>query len=79
MYDFGSKPQKSLTIEQLAKETGESIATIRFWTREGLLKISGRTPGGYQLYFPDQIAKVHLIRQLQKEERLTIEEIKKRI
>lgn len=74
-----SKTQKSLTIGQLAKETGESIATIRFWTREDLLKISGKTPGGYQLYSLDQITKVYLIRKLQKEERLIIEEIKRRI
>lgn len=72
-------PSEKLTIGKLAKKTGETIVTIRFWTQEGLLKIIGKTSGGYQLYSSDQISRVYLIRKLQQEERLTIGEIKERL
>ncbi len=72
------KLKGDLTIGRLAKETGETVATVRFWTEEGLLKIAGKTSGGYQLFGRDQISRINLIRKLQKEERLTIKEIKER-
>ncbi len=66
-------------IGQLAKATGETIHTLRFWTREGLLKVKKRTKTGYQLYESNMIDRVREIRRLQKEERLTIAEIKRRL
>lgn len=70
------KSKKSLLkIGELAKETGELITTIRYWTNEGLLKVEKRTKGGYQLYDLSMIERVKEIRHLQKEKRLTIAEI----
>ena len=66
-----------LKIGKLAKETGETIHTLRYWTKMGLLKVSKYTEGGYQLYSPDVIKQIKKIRILQKEKRLTINEIKK--
>ena len=41
-----------LRIGQLAKMTGEPNATLRFWTKEGLLQVADTTDSGYQLYTP---------------------------
>ncbi|EKE15466.1 MAG: Fic [uncultured bacterium] len=66
-----------LKIGELAKKTKETIHTLRYWTKMGLLKVTKHTEGGYQLYSPDTITQAEKIRKLQKEKRLTIEEIKK--
>jgi Fic family protein len=67
--------QKLLKIGELADLADETVATIRHWTNKDLLPVSDRTPGGYQLYAPDCVAKCKQIRRLQKEQRLTLEEI----
>lgn len=67
---------KLLKIGELAKETGETVYTLRFWTKEGLLEVKDYTRGGYQLYEPSVVDRVKEIRRLQKEKRLTIAEIK---
>ncbi len=66
-----------LKIGELAKESGETIHTLRFWTKEGLLEVKEHTKSGYQLYSVNAIGKIKYIRRLQQEKRLTIEEIKK--
>lgn len=71
------KRTKLLKIGELAKEAGELITTIRYWTKEGLLTVKDFTKGGYQLYEPSMIERVRKIRQLQNEKRLTLAEIKK--
>ncbi len=68
-----------LKIGELAKETGETIHTLRYWTKMGLLKVTKYTEGGYQLYSPDSIKQAKKIRRLQKNKRLLLTEIKKRI
>lgn len=73
---FNSTSGNLLKIGELAKITGETIHTLRYWTKMGLLPITDYTQGGYQLYSPDAAQKVKLIRKLQQEKRLTIEEIK---
>lgn len=65
-----------LKIGELAKETNETIHTLRYWTKEGLLSVGQYTEGGYQLYSPVMIKRAKEIRRLQKEKRLTIKEIK---
>ncbi len=69
---------KLLKIGELAKETTETIHTLHFWTREGLLTVADYTEGGYQLYSASMIERAKEIRKLQNEERLTIREIKER-
>lgn len=68
--------KKLLKIGELAKKTTETIHTIRYWTKEGLLIVADKTKGDYQLYHPSMIERVKKIRRLQKEKRLTIREIK---
>jgi Fic family protein len=74
-----SIPKKLLKIGELAKAAGESVPTIRYWTKEGLLYVAELSKGGYQMYLPDMIERVKQIRSLQTEKRLTIEELKKTI
>lgn len=73
------KENKLLRIGELAKQTGESVTAIRFWTKEGLLTVKNFTKGGYQLYEPSMIERIKEIRRLQNEKRLTIAEIKEKI
>ncbi|MEK7523829.1 MAG: Fic family protein [Patescibacteria group bacterium] len=77
--DPASKSQKKtklLKIGELARATGESVATIRFWTEEELLEVEQYTESGYALYASSMIERVNKIRRLQKEKRLTIAEVK---
>ncbi|MEK7514094.1 MAG: Fic family protein [Patescibacteria group bacterium] len=67
---------KLLKIGDLAKLSGETVATLRFWTKNGLLLVAGHTNGGYQLYDQSMVNRVKAIRKLQAEKRLTIKEIK---
>lgn len=71
-----SPAKKLLKIGELAKTVEESVPTIRYWTQEGLLEVAEYTAGGYQLYSEEMIKRAKKIRQLQKEKRLTIQEIK---
>ena len=64
-----------LRIGQLARETGESNPTIRFWTKEGLLHVADTTEAGYQLYHPSMVQRAAKIRELQGQ-RFTLSEIK---
>jgi len=74
-----NEAKKLLTIGKLAKETGELVTTIRFWTKEGLIEVKEYSKGGYQLYDPTMIERAKQIRQLQNEKRLTITEIKEEL
>jgi Fic family protein len=69
--------QPRLKIGELAKLTGESVPTIRYWTKEGLLKEQAYTAGGYKLYDQYEAEKAGKIRQLQDSQRLTLAEIKR--
>jgi len=66
-----------LKIGELAKETGETIHTLRYWTKERLLDVAKYTEGGYHLYSPFMIKRAKEIRKLQNEKRFSIAEIKK--
>lgn len=66
-----------LKIGELAKAVGESVPTIRHWTKEGLLDIAEVTESGYQLFSVDMIKRCEKIQKL-KSQRLTLGEIKER-
>jgi Fic family protein len=63
-----------LKIGALAKEAGESIATIRYWTKLGLIEVSTTTASGYQLYDRAMVETCKKIRELQAN-RYSLEEI----
>jgi DNA-binding transcriptional MerR regulator len=62
----------------LAEAAGESVATIRHWTKAGLLEVAEVTAAGYQLFAADMAARCGEIRRLQGE-RLTLKEIAGRV
>jgi Fic family protein len=71
-----SVPEQLMKIGELAKRTNETVSTIRFWTKQGLLKVKDFSRGGYQLYDQKAIERIKKIRKLKKEKRLTIAELK---
>lgn len=71
--------KRLLKIGELAKETHETIHALRHWMEKGLLEVAERTASGYQLFDRSVVIRVKEIRRLQKEERLSIDEIKQRL
>lgn len=53
-----------LRIGEVAKRTGLSVKTIRFYCDQGLLQPSGRSEGGYRLFSEECFAELKLIRAL---------------
>lgn len=72
------KPEKLMKIGELAKAIGETVSTIRFWTKTGLLEIADITRSNYQLYSIEALQQCKKIQQLKKQ-RLTINEIKDKL
>ncbi|MEU9628470.1 MerR family transcriptional regulator [Streptomyces luteogriseus] len=55
-----------LTIGELARVTGLTVRTIRYWSDEGALPPVGRSAGGYRLYDAASVARLELIRTLRE-------------
>jgi DNA-binding transcriptional MerR regulator len=55
-----------ITIGQLARRTGLSVRTLRFWSDEGAVPAAGRSAGGYRLYDAAGVARVELVRTLRE-------------
>lgn len=53
-----------LRIGEVAKRTGLSVKTIRFYCDQGLLQPTGRSDGGYRLFNEECFAELKLIRAL---------------
>jgi DNA-binding transcriptional MerR regulator len=64
-----------LKIGELARQTGLSIKTIRYYERRGLLEQPPRTQSGYRLYGPEEVARLRFV-QRAKLLGLTLEEIR---
>ncbi len=56
--------ETTLTIQQVAHETGLSIDTLRYYERIGLLEPVARTPSGYRRYTQRDIAWIELLLRL---------------
>ena len=55
-----------LTVGELARRTGISIRTLRYYDEVGLLPPSARTEAGYRLYTASAIARLQQIRSLRQ-------------
>ena len=55
-----------LTIGELARATGLTVRTIRYWSDEGVLVPVTRSTGGYRLYDASCAARLELIRTLRE-------------
>jgi DNA-binding transcriptional MerR regulator len=54
------------TIGELARSTGLTVRTIRYWSDEGVLTPVTRSAGGYRLYDAGAAARLELIRTLRE-------------
>lgn len=54
-----------LRIGELAKRTGTTLRTIRYYEQLGLINHFARTRGGFHLYYPDDCQKIQFIKSLQ--------------
>ena len=52
------------SIGDLARRTGLTVRTIRFYSDCGIVAPTGRSPAGYRLYDLDAIARLDLVRTL---------------
>jgi MerR family transcriptional regulator, Zn(II)-responsive regulator of zntA len=66
---------RQFKIGDLARITGLSIKTIRYYERRGLLEQPPRTEGGYRLYGTEEVARLQFV-QRAKLLGLTLEEIR---
>jgi DNA-binding transcriptional MerR regulator len=57
---------RGIQIGTLARETGLSVDTIRFYEREGLLREPPRSRGGFRLYAARDMEHLHFIRCAQE-------------
>lgn len=54
------------SIGQLARRTGLTVKTIRFYSDRGIVTPAGRSPAGYRLYGIDAVARLELVRTLRE-------------
>ena len=60
------KVSHATRIGQVAQETGLSVDTIRFYEKQGLLKRSPRTEGGFRLFALSDIETLKFVRKAQE-------------
>jgi DNA-binding transcriptional MerR regulator len=60
-----SKPDHSLRIGEVSRESGVSVKAIRYYETLGLLSPTGRSPAGYRLYRRDVLDRLQFVRQAQ--------------
>jgi DNA-binding transcriptional MerR regulator len=54
------------TIGQLARRTGLTVRTIRFWSDCGIIPPTSRSTGGYRLYDAAAVGRLDLVRTLRE-------------
>lgn len=59
-------PQADLSSGDLARATGNTVRTIRFYEEEGLLKPAAVSDGGHRRYTDDDLERLRLITDLRE-------------
>ena len=54
-----------MRIGAIAKQSGVTVDTVRFYERVGVLPAAERTPSGYRDYVPATVARIQLTREFQ--------------
>ncbi len=70
------KIKESLQIGEVARQTGTSIHTIRYYEKIGLIHKPGRSTGGFRVYSQETVDKILFIKKAQGFG-LTLNEIEK--
>lgn len=55
---------QSLTIQQVAQQTGLSVHTLRYYERNGLLAPVNRASSGHRRYSSDDLARIEFLTRL---------------
>ena len=63
-----------LSIGQVAKQTGVTVETVRFYEKQGLIELPQRSESGYRQYPVETTKRVHFI-QHAKEVGFTLKEV----
>ena len=66
-----------MKIGELAKATGTNVSTIKFYVKEGLIQAASKTSPNMAYYHTDCIARVQMIKSLQKEHYYPLSVIKR--
>ena len=56
-------PRESLTIGQLAKQSGVGVETLRYYERRKLIPEPPRRRSGYRQYPPETVNRIRFIRR----------------
>jgi MerR family copper efflux transcriptional regulator len=56
---------EGMTRGELAKQTGVSMATIRYYEDSGILPLPARIANGYRVYSEDYVVKIRFIKDAQ--------------
>jgi DNA-binding transcriptional MerR regulator len=57
-------PRNLLKVGEVARRTGVTLRTIRYYQSIGLIQAARRSRGGVHLYGPEACDRIHLIRDL---------------
>lgn len=71
--------QPLLFIGVLAKQSGVSIPTVRYYVSQGLIRPARKSKGGFMQFDPFVVERIKKIKRWQRQDRLTLEEIKERL
>lgn len=71
--------QQLLFIGAVAEQAGVSIPTVRYYVSQGLIRPVQKSRGGFMQFDQSVVERIKHIKKWQREERLTIEEIKARL
>lgn len=55
-----------MKIGTLARRTGHTIPTIRYYESQGLLQPRGRTEGGYRIFSPDDVDRLEFVKRAKR-------------
>lgn len=77
--DQEGKVAPLIFIGAVAKQAGVSIPTVRYYVSQGLIRPIQKSHGGFMQFDPSTALRIKKIKQMQQQERLTIEEIKARL
>jgi len=53
----------TLSIGEIAKQTGFSVEAIRYYEKQSLISVPERSQAGYRMYPPEVVKRVHFIKQ----------------
>lgn len=65
-----------LFIGAVAKQAGVSIPTVRYYVSQGLIRPAQKSQGGFMQFGQSTVARIKKIKQWQRQDRFSIEEIK---